>query len=103
MGEQSPWHRWYKLERWRKRAKHQLRVQPLCVMCLQRGELAPATIVDHIEPHRGDWNRFWLGAVQSLCKRCHDSGKKTEEARGYRTDIGEDGLPLDPRHPVYNR
>jgi 5-methylcytosine-specific restriction enzyme A len=29
----------------------------------------PATICDHVEPHRGDVNKFWLGPFMSLCKR----------------------------------
>lgn len=103
MGQHPTWHPWYKLERWRRLAKRQLREHPLCAMCLARGgRVEPATIADHVEPHRGDWNRFILGALQSLCKPCHDGAKREEEARGYRTDIGEDGLPLDPKHPAYN-
>jgi hypothetical protein len=51
---------WYWLQRWRKRAKHQLRAQPLCEMCLARGQVTAACICDHVEPHGGDWNRFWL-------------------------------------------
>jgi PTS system fructose IIA component len=47
-------------QRWRKRAKHQLRAQPLCEMCLTRGQVTAACICDHVEPHGGDWNRFWL-------------------------------------------
>jgi 5-methylcytosine-specific restriction enzyme A len=40
---------------------------------------------------------------KSLCKRCHDSAKRFVETRGYRPDVGLDGWPLDPRHPVYAR
>jgi hypothetical protein len=36
-----PW-----LQRWRKRAKHQLRAQPLCEMCLARGQVTAACICD---------------------------------------------------------
>jgi hypothetical protein len=63
----------------------------------------PATICDHVEPHHGDRNKFWSGPFQSLCKRCHDSAKRFAETRGYRPDVGLDGWPLDPRHPVYAR
>jgi hypothetical protein len=41
-------------------AGHQLRAQPLCEMCLARGQMTAACICDHVEPHGGDWNRFWL-------------------------------------------
>ena len=63
--------------------------------------MVAAVIADHVEPHRGDWNKFWLGALQSLCRNCHESGKKYQEQRGFRSDIGVDGWPLDQDHPVY--
>jgi len=71
-------------------------------LCVQRGIVEPATVADHVEPHGGDANKFWLGELQSLCKRCHDADKKFVENRGYARDVGPDGWPLDPRHPVYN-
>jgi 5-methylcytosine-specific restriction protein A len=100
-GRPTNWNRWYSTNRWARIRKHQLLAQPLCHFCLERGIVAPAKICDHVEPHQGDVNRFWLGPFQSLCKRCHDSAKKFAEARGYRPDIGLDGWPLDPNHPVY--
>jgi 5-methylcytosine-specific restriction enzyme A len=45
------WRSWYQLEIWRKRRRRQLQHQPLCEMCLADGIVAPATIVDHVEPH----------------------------------------------------
>jgi hypothetical protein len=60
-----------------------------------------AEVVDHITPHKGDWNAFWLTPLQALCKGCHDSPKKLVEIRGYDTSVGLDGWPLDPQHPVY--
>jgi hypothetical protein len=95
------WRDWYQLERWRKRAKHQLRIEPLCRYCRARGVVQPATIADHIQPHNGDPNAFWLGELQSLCKDCHDSAKRLEQDRGFRSDVGLDGVPLDPRHPAH--
>jgi hypothetical protein len=61
----------------------------------------PATLVDHIVPHQGDVNRFWLGPFQSLCKNCHDVSKREIEMYGFRRDVGLDGQPLDPNHPWY--
>lgn len=89
----------YGSERWRKRSKHQLRREPWCRFCLVRGEVTVATVADHIFPHHGDVNQFWCGALQSLCRPCHDSGKKFAENRGFDNAIGPDGWPLDPRHP----
>jgi 5-methylcytosine-specific restriction enzyme A len=100
MANRTAWDAWYCLERWRRRRRAQLLREPLCAFCLKRGLVTPATIADHITPHRGDWNAFILGALQSLCKPCHDSSKKVEERRGYLPDVGPDGWPTDPRHPA---
>jgi 5-methylcytosine-specific restriction endonuclease McrA len=97
------WRDWYQLERWRKLRRHQLRVEPLCAMCLVKGIATPATIADHVEHHGGDWNRFILGRLQSLCEHCHNSSKRFIEQKGYLPDVGADGWPLDPRHPVFNQ
>jgi len=75
-------------------------IEPLCTMCSQRGVLTPATIADHITPHHGDANLFWLGKLQSLCKPCHDRGKRLLETCGYHNDIADDGWPIDPKHPA---
>ena len=100
---QSRWHHLYCTTVWRRRAKHQLRSQPLCEMCLKDGRINAATIADHVEPHKGDQQKFFFGELQSLCKLHHESAKKREETRGYSTQIGADGWPVDPRHPVYSR
>lgn len=97
-----PWREWYGLLRWKKRARHQLRIEPLCAACLARGFVVPATIADHHPPHGGDWNRFRLGPLQSLCVECHNRKWAGGGRPGYRNDIDADGLPLDPRHP-FNR
>ena len=102
MGKPVTWHRWYDSAAWRKRARHQLRLQPICAMCEAEGRITAASVVDHVQPHRGDKNAFRLGQLQSLCKPHHDSAKKRDEIRGYSTQVGPDGLPIDPLHP-YNR
>src|SRR5262245_33416704 len=100
---QSRWHHLYCTTMWRKRAKHQLRSQPLCAMCLKGGRINASTIADHVEPHKGDQQKCFFGQLQSLCKLHHESAKKREEARRYSPQIGADGWPVDPRHPVYSR
>ena len=92
---------WYGLGRWKTRARFQMQTHPLCKHCLEKGLVVKAVIADHVKPHRGDWNSFWLGELQSLCRHCHESGKKYAEQRGFRSDIGEDGWPLDRNHPTY--
>ena len=92
-GQPTKWDKWYSTARWARIRKHQLLQHPLCKYCAERG----------IVTHHGNVNRFWLGPFQSLCKSCHDSTKRFVELRGFRPDIGLDGWPLDPRHPVYSR
>lgn len=44
--------------------------------CRDRGLIVPAVDVDHIIPHRGDWDLFWDASnLCSLCVACHS--KKT--------------------------
>jgi hypothetical protein len=100
--ETLPWRSWYSLQRWRKRAKHQLTIEPLCAICLARGRTTPATIADHHPPHRGDWNTFRLGPLRSLCRDCHQ-GAWADDKHGFRRDIDDSGLPVDPRHPFNAR
>ena len=69
----------YATSRWRKLRQTQLFKEPLCAMCKAQGRITEATVVDHIEPHRGDMDKFWHGPFQSLCKRCHDSHKQRFE------------------------
>jgi len=43
------------------------------VECERKGHVIPATVVDHIIPHRGDETLFWDESNwQALCKKCHD-------------------------------
>jgi 5-methylcytosine-specific restriction protein A len=85
---------WAQLQRSRRRRAYQLQQEPLCRICLARGLITPATVADHIKPHRGDWNEFRLGPLQSLCAACHS--EKTRRERGYRPRFryGFDGMPL---------
>ena len=86
---------------WLRRARRQLQCEPLCAMCLSEGKIVAARIADHVEPHRNVPQKFCAGALQSLCPHCHESRKKRLENRGYDNTIGLDGMPTDPRHPVY--
>lgn len=69
--------------RWQKARLRFLQENPLCVYCQRQGRVTAATVVDHITPHRGDMDLFWdSDNWQPLCKHCHDSTKKREEAQG---------------------
>jgi 5-methylcytosine-specific restriction enzyme A len=58
---------------WQKARAHYLRAHPLCVYCEREGITKAAEVVDHITPHKGDWDLFWdSDNWQSLCKRHHD-------------------------------
>jgi 5-methylcytosine-specific restriction enzyme A len=116
MGHGTPWDHWYGLRLWRRRSLAQRCAYPLCAMCLAKGKAVAATCADHITPHRGDWTKFTRGALQSLCTECHNGVKQLEDRpegwtsfdqidrqRGFRTEVGADGWPLDPKHPVYDK
>ncbi len=66
---------------WRKARKGHIRNHPICVLCWLEGIVTPATVVDHIKPHRGDPKLFWdRNNWQSLCKRHHDSKTAREDS-----------------------
>ncbi|MGN8819199.1 HNH endonuclease signature motif containing protein [Oribacterium sp. HCP28S3_H8] len=59
--------------RWRRESKKFLQLHPFYEECLRHGIATPATVVDHIVPHRGDPKLFWdRSNWQALCKRCYD-------------------------------
>lgn len=96
-GRAGQWSDWYTHSRWRTLRANFLRRHPLCVFCEREGRLELATVVDHIEPHKGDRLKFWRGPFQALCKTCHDSTKQSEEKSGrQRWTIGLDGWPVMP-------
>ena len=65
--------------RWQAFREQILARNPLCAECLPRGQTRAASVVDHIQPHRGDDELFWAADNhQALCERCHN--RKT--ARG---------------------
>ena len=64
--------------RWAKVARNYLHFHPLCVACEKVGIVQQAEQVDHILPHRGDYDLFWdADNLQGLCRRCH--AKKTRK------------------------
>lgn len=66
--------------KWRRESKKFLKNHPLCQECLKKGIATPATVVDHIVPHRGDPKLFWdRSNWQALCKKCHDRKTATED------------------------
>ena len=67
--------------RWQKARLTFLNREPLCRICKAAGLITPATVVDHIEPHRGNQDLFWnTDNWQPLCTTCHDAKTKQENA-----------------------
>lgn len=91
----------YGTARWKFIRSRQLQREPLCTFCLALGRKEPATVCDHVIPHRGSEKLFFDEEnFQSLCSGCHSSVKQSFEKSGG-TLRGNDakGLPLDSRHP----
>lgn len=60
--------------KWRKARDLYLKSHPLCVDCLRCSIIRAATVVDHIEPHRGVYEKFWDESNwQALCEQHHNS------------------------------
>lgn len=88
--------------RWAKYRLAFLRRHPLCIRCRAAGQTTPASVVDHIQAHKGDQSLFWDKANhQALCAHCHNADKQRAEKSGAAQYRGSspDGSPLDPRHP----
>jgi 5-methylcytosine-specific restriction protein A len=68
--------------KWRRYREAFLAEHPLCKACVVAGRTRPATVVDHIRPHKGDMRLFWDPKNhQALCKACHDAKTAREDGR----------------------
>ncbi|WP_210256075.1 HNH endonuclease [Chelativorans sp. Marseille-P2723] len=71
----------YRSKRWRRERMAFLRAHPLCIECRRHDVIRPATVVDHIDPHRGDEAVFWdRTRWHALCASCHS--RKTASQDG---------------------
>ena len=85
-GKSSEWHNLYQTAEWRRRSKAFLKKYPVCFICG-----APATISDHIIPHRGDLTLFYDESnLQPMCQRCH-SRKTMKENNNFHRQKGDRG------------
>ena len=67
----------YNTGAWRRMRAAFLKAHPFCAVCG-----APATVADHIIPHKGNEALFFDEAsLQPLCKACHS--RKTLEENGH--------------------
>jgi 5-methylcytosine-specific restriction protein A len=72
--------RLYKTARWQRLRLFVLsRDLYTCRLCRRIEGNSSLLVCDHIEPHRGDVERFWAGPFQTLCKACHDGEKQRLE------------------------
>ncbi len=80
--ESRQWHKFYLTRLWRDVLRpEQLIREPFCRECARYGLRTPATDVDHIRAHKGDWAVFSDPAnLQSLCHSCHS--RKTARENG---------------------
>ncbi|NLS91804.1 MAG: HNH endonuclease [Planctomycetaceae bacterium] len=85
-GQRAPWRaqsqKWYGSYRWKEARRRYLIRHPLCVACEAAGRIEPATILDHIRPHRGDPRLFWdVSNWRVLCLACHNAKSAKEQQR----------------------
>lgn len=91
------WIKWYKTAAWQRLRNMQLRKEPLCRECKNKGIISVADTVDHIIPHRGDRVLFYDSEnLQSLDKKCHSSIKQRIEKSG-EFGCDENGIVLNWR------
>ncbi len=104
--EADAWQRLYKLNVWRGKGgirDQQLREEPLCQPCKRRGRIVAATVVHHLEPHKGNYEKFVTGPFESTCDACHSGHIQSAESRGLSYSLDVDpftGWPIDSRHPA---
>ena len=73
-------------DKWRKTKKYLdariifLSKNKYCEVCQRYARKKPATVLDHIRPHRDDPDLFWgVDNWQALCKYHHDQKTATED------------------------
>lgn len=79
----------YNSARWKAVREKQLKIQPLCEVCLNKQINEPATQVDHIKAISFGGDPLNLENLQSLCYKCH--GKKSRKEQ----DALSNGLQIE--------
>ena len=88
--ESAAWHRWYSLPVWTRQLRPaQLLREPFCRICARKGLRVPATDVDHIRDHKGNWTLFTdPDNLESLCHSCHSRKTMREQRQNQRKKQG---------------
>lgn len=86
-----PWRQLYG-SKWNRLRLRFLDKHPLCIRCLELGRTEAATVVDHIQDHKGNLTLFWSQTNwQPLCVLHHNSWKR----RGSPAAVDAEGYPKD--------
>jgi 5-methylcytosine-specific restriction protein A len=82
--------------RWDRVSRQYRRANPLCVGCAAVGRTTLAQLVDHIVPHKRDYDRMWsVQNLQALCRQCHDTTKQRLEQMHAQSLISDEDLRMD--------
>ena len=90
----------YYTKRWKQRRRYQLIHHPLCSACLADNHVKAATIVHHVQDHRGDQYIFFHSPLESLCKQCHDNVVSGSKVLAYQRGCDIHGKPYKT-HSIY--
>jgi 5-methylcytosine-specific restriction enzyme A len=78
---EQAWAPWYRSPIWKSIRRHRLAEETQCRACAIEGRTVPASHVDHIEPHGGEWSLFMqYENTQSLCLRHHNAHRHQERS-----------------------
>ena len=74
-------HGWYNRTNWYRRRAHQLQVEPLCRLCAKEGRLTPATVVDHVVPHKGETTTYFAWDNCRVCAALATTARRRSSKR----------------------
>lgn len=81
---------------WDKASRIYRKANPLCLGCQAMGRIEPATVVDHVEPHKGNQAKFWDESNwQPACNWHHSNVKQQLERLFEAGALGLGELRLD--------
>lgn len=80
---------------WKKHRDQFLLEHPLCVECRRKGYVMPATVVDHIIPHKGNKDLFWNKSNwQPLCETHHNIKTASEDRGAWMPVVNKQDDPM---------
>jgi 5-methylcytosine-specific restriction enzyme A len=87
--------------RWDKAAAAFKAQHPLCLGCQAIGQVKAASVVDHVEPHKGDMIKFWDASMwQTSCAWHHDVVKQALEQQYERGTLSLSDLWLNSQAAI---